>query len=80
MNPLAIAIQGLGFGPAMVALQGLLVWVADEVRKWEEAGGDAPVPRSRARRELVQIGYPALPAKPSARTRAKRDREFPVLL
>lgn len=80
MNPLAIAIQGLGFGPAMVALQGFLVWVAEEVRKWEAAGGDAPVPRSKARRELVHVGYQAPPAKASGRTRAQRDREFPTLL
>jgi len=28
MNPFAIAVQGLGFGFAMVAVQGLIAWVA----------------------------------------------------
>jgi len=50
MNPLAIAVQGLGFGPAMAAVQGLLVWVAQEVQKFEAQGGDAP--RRKARRNL----------------------------
>jgi hypothetical protein len=27
MNPLAVAVQGLGFGAAMAALQGLLLYV-----------------------------------------------------
>lgn len=31
MNPLAIAVQGLGFGFAMVALQGLLLYVAENI-------------------------------------------------
>lgn len=38
-NPLAIAIQGLGFAAAMVALQGLLSFVTEEVRKHEAGGG-----------------------------------------
>lgn len=40
MNPLAIAIQGLGFTAAIVALQGLLQFVAIEVQKADaQAGG-----------------------------------------
>lgn len=39
MNPLAVAVQGLGFLAAMVALQGLLAFVADEVKKNEAGGG-----------------------------------------
>lgn len=35
MNPLAIAIQGLGFGLAQIALQGLLLFVAQEVVKYD---------------------------------------------
>lgn len=31
MNPLAIAVQGLGFGFAMVALQGLLSFIAANI-------------------------------------------------
>lgn len=47
MNPLAIAVQGLGFGIAQIALQGLLVWVAAEVKKYESFGGDSPRRKSR---------------------------------
>lgn len=47
MNPLAIAVQGLGFTAAQIALQGLLQFVADEVKKFEDFGGDAPRRRSR---------------------------------
>lgn len=39
MNPLAVAVQGLGFTAAMVALQGLLAFVAEEVKKYEAGGG-----------------------------------------
>lgn len=39
MSPLAVAVQGLGFSVAMVALQGLLAYVAEEVRKNEAGGG-----------------------------------------
>ena len=46
MNPIAIAIQGLSFGAAMVAVQGLLAFVAEEVRKFEEYGGGGPKRRS----------------------------------
>jgi hypothetical protein len=31
MNPLAIAVQGLGFGFAMLAVQGLLTYVAANI-------------------------------------------------
>ena len=31
INPLALAVQGLGFGFAMVALQGLLAYVAANI-------------------------------------------------
>ena len=39
MNPLAVAVQGLGFAAAAVALQGLLQFVAQEVQKYETGGG-----------------------------------------
>ena len=32
MNPLALAVQGLGFGFAMMALQGLLAYVASNLQ------------------------------------------------
>jgi hypothetical protein len=41
-NPLALATQGLGFGAAQIALQGLLQWVVLEVQKYESAVGGAP--------------------------------------
>ena len=47
MNPFAIAVQGLGFGAALVAVQGLLVFVAQEAQKFEESGGGAPRRKSR---------------------------------
>lgn len=39
MNPLAIAAQGLGFAAALIAVQGLLAFVADEVKKYEQISG-----------------------------------------
>ncbi len=49
MNPLAVAVQGLGFLAAMVALQGLLAFVADEVKKNEAGRG------IKTRRRVVGI-------------------------
>lgn len=48
MQALAVAVQGLGFGAAMVALQGLLHFVAVEVQKYEQ-GGNAPTHRKTTR-------------------------------
>jgi hypothetical protein len=39
LNPFQIAIQGLGYQAAMVALQGLLQFVAVELLNNEQAGG-----------------------------------------
>ena len=47
MSPLAVAVQGLGYGAAIVAVQGLLAFVADEVQKYEAAGGGATRRKSR---------------------------------
>lgn len=47
MNPLAIAAQGLGFTAALVAMQGLLAFVADEVKKYEQLGGGGLKTRRR---------------------------------
>lgn len=47
MNPLAVAVQGLGFGAALAAVHGLLAFVALEVQKFEEYGGGAPRRKSR---------------------------------
>lgn len=49
VNPLIVAIQGLGFGAAQVALQGLLQYVAEEVKKAEFIGGNPIARRSRSR-------------------------------
>lgn len=47
MNPLAIAVQGLGFAAAAVALQGLLQFVAQEAQKYEQASGGGLKTRRR---------------------------------
>jgi hypothetical protein len=47
MNPLAVAVQGLGFDAAMVAVQGLLAFVVLEVKKFEEFGGASSKRKSR---------------------------------
>jgi len=58
MNPLAVAMQGLGFGLAQMALQGLLNFVAQEVIKYEQGGGG--LARRRARR-ITPDWVPAAP-------------------
>lgn len=47
MNPLAIAVQGLGFDAAMVALHGLLQFVVQEVQKHDAAAGGGIKTRRR---------------------------------
>ena len=49
VNPLVVAIQGLGFGAAQMALQGLLQYVVNEVAKAEFLGGN-PTRRRTTRR------------------------------
>ena len=39
MNPLAIAVQGLGFTAALVAVQGFLALVVAEITRQDNAGG-----------------------------------------
>lgn len=60
MNPLAVAIQGLGFGAAQVALQGLLAFVVQEVIKHEADGG---VQRRRGTRRATPNWLPAIPVE-----------------
>lgn len=51
INPLAIAVQGLGFGAAQIALQGLLQFVVTEVQKADIMGGNPlHTRRTRSRR------------------------------
>lgn len=59
MHPFAIAIQGLGFAPALLAMQGLLQFVADEVKKFEaQSGGGLKV---RRRISKIPLWLPELP-------------------
>lgn len=58
IEPLALAVQGLGFGAAQVALQGLLQFVALEVQKYEAAGGGSP------RRKSLRVAPNWLPQIP----------------
>ena len=39
LSPLQIAVQGLGYQAAVVALQGLIQFVIEEVQKYEAGGG-----------------------------------------
>lgn len=54
MNALAVAVQGLGYSAAQVALQGLLAYVALEVQKYEQGGGDG----IRAKRKTKRLSAP----------------------
>lgn len=51
MNPLAVAVQGLGFAAAAIALQGLLEFVVAEVQKYESQSGGG----IKTRRRVVGI-------------------------
>lgn len=59
MNPLAIAIQGLGFDSAFVALQGLLAFVVEEVQKYEQGGG-VPISKRTRRHQIAPLWLPKL--------------------
>ena len=58
LNPLAVAVQGLGFAAAIIATQGLLAFVAQEVAKNKSGGG------IKTRRRIVGISPMHTPAKP----------------
>lgn len=58
INPLAIAVQGLGFGAAQMALQGLLQFVVQEVQKAEILGGN-PLRTRRTTRRATPNWLPA---------------------
>ena len=61
MNPFAIAIQGLGYGPAQVAVQGLLASVVQQAQEYEaNSGGGQPRRRSR---HATPIWLPAIPVE-----------------
>lgn len=55
INALAAAVQGLGFGFAQIAMQGLLAYVIEEVKKYEQVGGGGMTPRRR----VVRLPVPA---------------------
>jgi hypothetical protein len=58
LSPLAVAVQGLGFTAAIIAIQGLLAFVAQEVAKNESGGG------IKTRRRIVGISPMHTPARP----------------
>lgn len=60
MNPLAVAVQGLGFGSAMVALQGMLALVIEEIAQMQSAAGGL---KTRRRARLVPDWLPDLPVE-----------------
>ena len=49
LSPLAIALQGLGFAAAQVALQGMLALIDQAVKQEQQGGGGASLGR-RSRR------------------------------
>lgn len=62
MNPFAIAVQGLGFAAAAIALQGLLQFVALEVQKYESQSGGG----LKTRRRIIgmhPMQYPIAPVE-----------------
>lgn len=61
MNPLAVAVQGLGFGAAMVALQGMLAMVVEEIAQMQSAAGGGLKTRRRASRAPAWL--PDLPVE-----------------
>lgn len=58
LSPLGLALQGLGFSAALIAMQGLLAFVAQEVAKNESGGG------IKTRRRIVGISPVHTPAHP----------------
>ena len=61
MNPLAVAMQGLGFAAALVALQGLLAFVVAEVIKHEALHGGGIKTRRRVVRAPLVMPWPLKP-------------------
>lgn len=53
MNPLAIAIQGLGFDAALVAVQGFMMAVVEEIKALESAAGGGLRTRRKVRRATL---------------------------
>jgi len=60
VNALAVAVQGLGFDAAYVALHGLLVFVAIEVQKYEAVGGGSPSTKRTRRQQIAPSWLPKL--------------------
>jgi hypothetical protein len=63
LNPFAIAAQGLGFAAALIATQGLLAFVADQVNQYEQASGGGLKTRRR-RLALSPVHWPKQPLAP----------------
>lgn len=75
LSPIAIALQGLGFAPALIALQGLQYLIEEEINELERQALTAAATR-RMRITAKVLPYPQ--AKAKHRTRAAREKEFPV--
>jgi hypothetical protein len=60
MNALIVAIQGLGYSAAQVALQGLLAYVALEVQKYEQGGGGGIGVKRKTKRHTEPLWLPKL--------------------
>lgn len=60
MNALAVAVQGLGFDAAYVALQGLLSFVGEEVVKYEQIYGQGIRTRRNTQRLVEPLWLPKL--------------------
>ena len=60
MNALAVAVQGLGFDAAYVALQGLLAYVGEEVVKYEQIYGQGLRTRRNVKRVVEPLWLPKI--------------------
>lgn len=69
LDPLAIAVQGLGFGAALVALQGMLAAIEEEIKAIDAGAG-----LGSARRKVRMV------SRPDQRSKALREKEFAMLV
>lgn len=75
---IAIAVQGLGFGPASAALHGLMVLIDEAIQELDRQALTAAAAEPRRMRIKPNIlPYPQTKNQP--RTRAAREKEYPVL-
>ncbi len=77
LSPLAVALQGLGFAPALIALQGFIAAIDEAIKEIDRQALTAAAMPKRMRITPKVLLYPK--AKPHHRTRATREKEFPVI-